>query len=97
MPDTDGADFSAWGLLGQVGFIVIIALGIGLAVGLGLDRVFGTKPVLTLVGVTIGFALGIATVYRVATQAAERAQAVYQRSRKGKPASRPVGQDDDDD
>ena len=54
-----GADYSAWGLIGQVGFIVVIALGIGLAIGLGLDNLLHTKPVLTLVGVTIGFALGL--------------------------------------
>jgi F0F1-type ATP synthase assembly protein I len=96
----EGADLSAWGLMGQVGFIMLIALGLGLAAGIGLDNVFGMKPFLTLTGATIGFALGIAAVYRVATQAAKRAEAAYERRRKLKKAGsaqRAAIDDDDDD
>lgn len=96
----DDADFSAWGLIGQVGFIVVIALGIGLAIGLGVDSIAHTKPIFTLVGVTVGFALGLAAVYRTATDATRRAEAAYMRRRgeqKRRAAVPPPSDDEDDD
>lgn len=99
MPDDD-PDFSAWGLIGQVGFIVLVALGIGLAAGLAVDGFAGTKPIFTLVGVTVGFALGLAAVYRTAQDATRRAEAAYLKRRgeqKRRAAVPPPSDDEDDD
>ena len=95
--DENGADFSAWGLVGQVGFIMLITLGAGFAVGLAIDKFAGTKPLFTLIGVTIGFAVGIAAVYRAATAMTRRAEAAYLKRRRTRGNEGPKIQQDPED
>lgn len=52
---------------------LVAAIGIGGAIGYGLDRWLGTLPWLMLLFLVVGFAAGIANVYRAA-QGYERRQ-----------------------
>jgi len=45
---------------------LVCGMGIGLAIGYGLDVIFGTKPVLMIIFVLLGFAAGIKTMLRTA-------------------------------
>ncbi len=47
---------------------LVAGLGIGLAIGFGLDAFFGTRPFLMIVFVLLGFAAGIRTVLRTAQE-----------------------------
>lgn len=47
---------------------LVAGLGIGLAIGYGLDAVLGTRPFLMIVFVLLGFAAGIRTVLRTAQE-----------------------------
>ena len=50
-------------------------IGLGLAIGYGLDFVFGTKPILMVVFVLLGFAAGIKTMLGTAAGLAKQAGA----------------------
>lgn len=45
---------------------MVAGLGIGFAIGLGLDTLFGTKPILMVVFLFLGLAAGIKTMMRTA-------------------------------
>ena len=62
---TDPAEGSAMGIGLRVGVEMVSALIVGLAIGWGLDRWFGTKPILLLVFVTLGMAAGVLNVWRM--------------------------------
>ena len=51
----------------RIGVEMVSALGVGLAIGWGLDRWLGTKPWLMVVFFFLGAAAGILNVYRAAT------------------------------
>lgn len=57
---------------GEVAWRMIIELvtgmGIGMGIGYGLDRLFGTLPVLLIIFALLGFAAGIKTMLRTADQ-----------------------------
>lgn len=44
-------------------FMLLAGVALGLLVGYGLDRLLGTSPVLMLVGVFAGFAIGLYAVF----------------------------------
>ena len=50
----------------RIGVEMVSALGVGLAIGWGLDRWLGTKPWLMVVFFFLGAAAGILNVYRAA-------------------------------
>jgi ATP synthase protein I len=50
----------------RMGTEMVAALAIAVAIGYGLDRLFGTKPLLMIIFVPIGAAAGIANVIRSA-------------------------------
>ena len=50
-------------LVTQVGLCMISALAVGGLLGYGLDRLFGTLPVLTIVGLFLGVAAGFRSVW----------------------------------
>lgn len=52
------------GALATVGLSFVIAIVIGVAVGLWLDRKFGTAPWLFFVFLSLGFAAGVVNVVR---------------------------------
>lgn len=53
---------------GSAGLEFFAAFGLLLAVGLLLDRRFGTEPILTLCGAGLGFAVGLYRLIRQANQ-----------------------------
>ena len=52
---------------------LVAGLGIGFAMGYGLDLVFGTAPLLMIIFVLLGFAAGIKTMMRTAKEMAPEA------------------------
>jgi len=59
-----GAGASAWGIGLRLGVEMVSALVVAIAIGYGLDRYFGTRPVLLLVFLPLGIAAGISNVWR---------------------------------
>jgi ATP synthase protein I len=62
---SDGVDGSALAIGMRVGVEMVSALVVAVAIGWGLDRVFGTKPILLAVFVLLGGAAGVLNVWRV--------------------------------
>lgn len=56
---------SPWGIGLRVGVELVAALVVAVAIGYGLDWVFGTRPILTAVFVPVGGAAGVLNVYRM--------------------------------
>ena len=72
------ADFAAHAVTGQAYKIIAELLGgvfVGLAIGFGVDRFFGTTPWGLLVGVLLGFALAIYMARRTANRLMAQAKA----------------------
>src|SRR5215467_11809864 len=61
----DIGGMSPWGIGLRVGIELVSALVVAVAIGYGLDRLFGTKPVLTAVFVLLGGAAGVLNVWRL--------------------------------
>lgn len=62
---------------GEVAWRMVLELmtgmALGLGIGYGLDTVFGTKPVLMIIFVLLGFAAGIRTMLRTAAEMGKKA------------------------
>src|SRR5690348_496466 len=56
---------SPWGIGLRVGIELVSALVVAVAIGYGLDRLFGTRPILTALFVLLGGAAGILNVWRL--------------------------------
>ena len=63
--DPNGGDPSPLGIGLRVGTELIAAFVVAIAIGYGLDWVFGTRPILTAIFVLVGGAAGILNVWRV--------------------------------
>jgi ATP synthase protein I len=61
----DLGGMSPWGIGMRVGIELVSALVVAVAIGYGLDRLLGTKPILTAVFVLLGGAAGILNVWRL--------------------------------
>lgn len=61
----DMGGMSPWGIGLRVGIEMVSALVVAVAIGYGLDYVFGTKPILTAVFVLLGGAAGVLNVWRL--------------------------------
>jgi ATP synthase protein I len=61
----DIGGMSPWGIGLRVGVEMVAALIVAVAIGYGLDRLFGTKPILTAVFVLLGGAAGVLNVWRL--------------------------------
>jgi ATP synthase protein I len=59
------------GVLASAGWSFVFAILIGLAGGYFLDRALGTSPWLFFLGFLVGFAAGVANLYRAATAASD--------------------------
>ena len=62
---------------------LVAGLGIGFAMGYGLDALFGTAPVLMIVFTLLGFAAGIRTMMRSAREIEKEAAAQAEAETKG--------------
>ena len=60
-----GVGQSPWGIGLRVGIEMVSALVVAVAIGYGLDWVFGTRPILTAVFVLLGGAAGVLNVWRM--------------------------------
>ena len=61
----DGLDGSALAIGLRVGVEMVSALVVAVAIGWGLDRLLGTKPILLAVFVLLGGAAGVLNVWRI--------------------------------
>jgi ATP synthase protein I len=61
----DGLDGSALAIGVRVGVEMVSALVVAVAIGWGLDWLFGTKPILMAVFVLLGGAAGVLNVWRM--------------------------------
>jgi ATP synthase protein I len=61
----DRAEGSALAIGMRVGVEMVSALLVGLAIGWGLDRWLGTRPILLLVFLVLGMAAGVLNVWRM--------------------------------
>ncbi|MBF0541280.1 MAG: AtpZ/AtpI family protein [Nitrospirae bacterium] len=48
----------------QVGIQIVISTFVGLAMGYGLDKLFGTAPILMLIFLTLGIIAGFVELFR---------------------------------
>ncbi|WP_420862390.1 AtpZ/AtpI family protein [Algirhabdus cladophorae] len=55
---------------------LVAGLGIGFAIGYGLDSLFGTLPIFLVIFTLLGFAAGVRTMLRSAQEAQEKATRV---------------------
>lgn len=51
---------------------LVAGLGIGFGIGYGLDSLLGTKPILMVLFIFLGFAAGVKTMMRSAQEAQEK-------------------------
>ncbi|WP_052042149.1 AtpZ/AtpI family protein [Paracoccus sphaerophysae] len=68
-PQTPGADKfyqanQAWRMVVEL----VAGLAIGFGVGYGLDRLFGTTPIMLVIFIFLGFAAGVKTMLRTAAE-----------------------------
>ncbi len=61
----DIGGMSPWGIGLRVGVELVSALVVAVAIGYGLDRLFGSKPILTALFVLLGGAAGVLNVWRI--------------------------------
>ena len=64
MPEEEPSLFKQLARLSTVGVALVAATAIGLAIGYGLDRLFGTTPWLTLTFTLFGIAAGFVNLFR---------------------------------
>jgi ATP synthase protein I len=81
-----------WGIVLRFGTELLAAIIAGVAIGLGLDWVFGTRPVFMLVMFMFGGAAGIRNVIVLAKKINEQAM----KDLAGKPTPPPVADDEED-
>ena len=62
----------AVGILFQLSFAIVIAMLVPLLIGIWIDRTFNTGPIVVMVLVVIGVALGSLAVYRIVKDAYEQ-------------------------
>lgn len=61
----DEADGSLLGMAWRISTELIIAVLIGCALGFGLDTLFDTKPVITIIGLCFGIAAGLKNTFKL--------------------------------
>lgn len=64
MPDEEPSLLKQLARLSTIGVTLVAATAIGLAIGYGLDRWFGTTPWLTLTFTLFGIAAGFVNLFR---------------------------------
>lgn len=67
-----GADLNQANLAWQMVIELVSGLGIGFGIGYGLDAVFGTKPLLMVLFILLGFAAGVKVMLGTARQMQEK-------------------------
>jgi ATP synthase protein I len=80
--DHDAANVSALGIGLRVGVELVSALIVGVAIGWGLDRLLGTRPIFIAVFVLLGGAAGVLNVWRIFAPAGSKMGPFGTRGRK---------------
>ncbi len=70
-------------LVGQVGCLTLIVISLSVLIGLWLDRVFGTKPFLTLALLLAGIPVSVILMLYVARKTLARLKAQNESKEKG--------------
>lgn len=101
-PARAGSKYTQGSLAWRMVIELVAGMGLGLAIGVGLDALFGTRPVMLVIFALLGFAAGIRTMMRTAGQVRTgRAEgALMQRARPGdteRRGTRVTGDDASDD
>ena len=63
---------ASWGLVFDIGIRMGVSVAIGLGGGLLLDNWLGTRPIFTLIGMVLGIAAAMYTLWDVARDAMRR-------------------------
>jgi ATP synthase protein I len=82
----DEVQYSAAGLAWRMVTELVAGMGIGLLIGLGLDALFGTQPIMLVIFLGFGFAAGIRVMMRTAAE-------MQARTAQGGPGQAGAGQD----
>ena len=69
----DEGQYSAAGLAWRMVTELVAGMGIGLLIGLGLDALLGTQPIMLVIFVGFGFAAGIRVMMRTAAEVGQGA------------------------
>ena len=65
-------EFTQGSLAWRMVIELVVGMVLGLAVGLGLDSLFGTRPVFLVLFALLGFAAGVRTMLRTAAEVREK-------------------------
>jgi len=88
-PRSHRGEFTQGSLAWRMVTELVVGMALGLAIGLGLDALFGTRPVFLVVFALLGFAGGVRTMLRTAEEVKRgRGEAALM--------NRPAGQAPDD-
>lgn len=91
-PRSHRGEFTQGSLAWRMVTELVVGMALGLAIGLGLDALFGTRPVFLVVFALLGFAGGVRTMLRTADEVKRgRGEAALM----GKPG--PAAPDDEDE
>jgi ATP synthase protein I len=91
-PSRHSGEFTQGSLAWRMVTELVVGMVLGLAIGLGLDALFGTRPVFLVVFALLGFAGGVRTMLRTADEVKRgRGEA----ARMGGSSGRREGEDDD--
>lgn len=75
-PETTGPDGHSQGELAWRMVTELVAgLVVGFGVGIGLDAIFGTRPIFLVVFILLGFVAGVKVIIRTATAAQQQIEA----------------------
>lgn len=60
-----------FGTVGTIGLAFVFSIGVGVAIGLGIDKVTGWSPFGLIVFFILGFAAGVVNVYRLSSRSSK--------------------------
>jgi ATP synthase protein I len=72
---TAGKTFSQGELAWRMVIELVVGVCLGLAIGYGLDALFGSRPIFLVIFALFGFAAGVRTMMRTASQMTEQGAA----------------------
>lgn len=71
-PSRGGSKYTQGSLAWRMVIELVAGMGLGLGIGFGLDALFGTRPVMLVIFALLGFAAGIRTMMRTASEVRDR-------------------------
>jgi ATP synthase protein I len=95
-PSRHSGEFTQGSLAWRMVTELVVGMVLGLAIGLGLDALFGTRPVFLVVFALLGFAGGVRTMLRTADEVKRgRGEAARMQGGTGGDSGRREGEDGD--